>query len=49
MDVDDEYESEPLASSFSAFESDFEQTIVLLGRDVDEIEIEVQESLEEII
>ena len=49
MDVDDEYESEPLASSFSAFKGDFEQTIVLLGMDVDEVEIEVQESLEEVI
>ena len=41
MDVDDEYESEPFASSFSAFEGDFEHTIVLLGMDVDEVQIEV--------
>ncbi|CAB4030331.1 Hypothetical predicted protein [Paramuricea clavata] len=48
MDVDDEYESEPLASSFSAFEGDFEQTIVLLWMDVDEVQIEIQQSLEEV-
>ena len=49
MDVDDDYESEPFASTFSAFEGDFEQTIVLLGMDVDEVEIKVQQSLEEVI
>ncbi len=49
MDVDDEYESEPFASSFPAFEGDFEHTIVLLGMDVDEVQIKVQQSLEEVI
>ena len=50
MDVDDpNYESEEsFASLCSAFEGDFEQTIALLEMDVDEVQIEFQQSLEEV-
>ena len=40
-------ESENVASLYPDFERDFEQTISLLEMDVDELEIEVQQSFEE--
>ena len=44
MDMDDANESE----SVERFYSDFEQTISLLEMNVDEVEIEVQQSFEEL-
>ena len=48
MDMDDEIESESVASFYSDFERDFEQTISLLEMNVDEVEVEVQQSFEEV-
>ena len=48
MDVDAANESENVASLYSDFEGDFEQTILLLEMDVDEVKIEVQQSFEEV-
>ena len=48
MDMDDEIESESVASFYSDFEGDFEQTISLLEMNVDEVEVEVQQSFEEV-
>ena len=44
MDMDDANESEGVAR----FYSDFEQTILFLEMNVDEVEIEVQQSFEEV-
>ena len=46
MDKDAANESENVASLYSNFEGDFEQTISLLDMDVDEVEIKVQQSFE---
>ena len=48
MDMDDANESESVARFYSDFEGDFEQTISLLEMNVDEVEIEVQQSFEEV-
>ena len=48
MDMDDANESESVARFYSNFEGDFEQTISLLEMNVDEVEIEVQQSFEEV-
>ena len=48
MDMDAANESENIASLYSDFEGDFEQTISLLEMDVGEVEIEVQQSFEEV-
>ena len=48
MDMDDANESEGAARFYSDFEGDFEQTISLLEMNVDEVEIEVQQSFEEV-
>ena len=48
MDMDDEIESESVASFYSEFEGDFEQTISLLEMNVDEVEVKVQQSFEEV-
>jgi hypothetical protein len=49
MEIDEEIETEHLASSCSPFEDDVEQTISLLEMDVDEVQIEVQQALEEVL
>ena len=46
--MDDEIESESVASFYSDFEGDLEQTISLLEMNVDEVEVEVRQSLEEV-
>lgn len=46
--MDDAKESESVASLYFDFEGDFEQTISLLEMSVDEVEIEVQQSFEEV-
>ena len=48
MDMDAANESENIASLYSDFEGDFEQTILLLDMDVEEVEIQVQKSFEEV-
>ena len=48
MDMDDANELESVARFYSDFEGDFEQTISLLEMNVDEVEIEVQQSFEEV-
>lgn len=49
MDIDDKYESECPVSLFSDFEDDFEQTMALLEMDIEEIQFEVEHSLEEVM
>ena len=48
MDMNDANESESVASCYSDFGGDFKQTISLLEMNVDEVEIEVQQSFEEV-
>ena len=49
MNVDDESESECPVSLCSDFESDFGQTMELLEIDIEEIQVNVEHSLEEVI
>ena len=48
MDMVDPNESESVARFYSDFDGDFEQTISLFEMNVDEVEIEVQQSFEEV-
>lgn len=48
MEVDEGNDDERIGSPHAAFEDDFEATIALLEMEVDEIEVEVQHSLEEV-
>ena len=48
MEVDAGNESERSVTRYSAFEDDFATTIALLEMEVDEIQVEVQRSLEDV-
>ena len=48
MEVDEGNESERFVTPYSAFEDDFATTIALLEMEVDEIQVEVQRSLEDV-
>ena len=49
MDSDNENVPERLVACCSDFEGDFDQTIALLEMEVDELHIEVENSLEEVL
>ena len=48
MEVDEGNESERSVTPYSAIEDDFATTIALLEMEVDEIQVEVQHSLEDV-
>ena len=48
MEVDEGNDNERTSSPHTAFEDDFVTTIALLEMEADEIEVEVQHSLEEV-
>ena len=48
MEVDEGNDNERTSSPHTAFEDDFATTIALLEMEADEIEVEVQHSLEEV-